>query len=200
MKKTLRRLALLSVAMVLGFASCEDPMIEDLVNTDLPAVITNEVSDITANGAKTGGYVSAQGGAEVVSRGVCYSTTQNPTVANSRTDDGQGMGGFTSTLTGLTPATTYYVRAYATNQHGTAYGEERSFTTLNRTTGLNVTFGTQSWSAAEYEAVYLSNYGAVVINASAIQGQDYPQIQMALYTASAGTYTDAIGSDCDLLI
>ena len=134
MKKTLKRFAMLSVAMLLAFAGCEDdPIIEDLVNTDLPTIITNEVSDITANGAKTGGYVSAQGGTEVVARGVCYSTTQNPTVGNSRTEDGQGMGGFTSILTGLTPATTYYIRAYATNQHGTAYGEERSFTTAEGT-------------------------------------------------------------------
>ena len=130
MKRTLRRLALLSVAMVLGLASCkEDPIIEDLVNTDLPTIITNEVSDITDKCAKTGGYISAQGGAEVVARGVCYSTTQNPTVGNSRTDDGQGLGGFTSILTELIPSTTYYIRAYATNQYGTAYGEELSFTT-----------------------------------------------------------------------
>lgn len=133
MKRTLRRLALLSMAMVLCFASCEDPIIEDLVNTDLPTIITNEVSDITDKCAKTGGYISAQGGAEVVARGVCYSTTQNPTVGNSRTDDGQGLGGFTSILTELIPSTTYYIRAYATNQYGTAYGEERSFTTAEGT-------------------------------------------------------------------
>ena len=134
MKKVIIKLWMPIVAMVLGFASCED-----LTNDELPTVLTNEVSDITVNGALCGGYVSAQGGSEVIARGVCYSTTPNPEVNNSRTDDGQGMGGYTSTLEGLTAATTYYVRAYATNACGTAYGEERTFTTATSTGDTNDT-------------------------------------------------------------
>ena len=134
MKKVIIKLWMLIVAIVLGFASCED-----LTNDELPTVLTNEVTDITANGALCGGYVSARGGGEVVARGVCYSTTPNPEVNNSRTDDGQGMGGYTSTLEGLTAATTYYVRAYATNACGTAYGEERTFTTATSTGDTNDT-------------------------------------------------------------
>lgn len=134
MKKVIIKLWIPIVAMVLCFASCED-----LTNDELPTVLTNEVSDITVNGALCGGYVSAQGGGEVIARGVCYSTTPNPEVNNSRTDDGQGMGGYTSTLEGLTAATTYYVRAYATNACGTAYGEERTFTTATSTGDTNDT-------------------------------------------------------------
>ena len=134
MKKVIIKLWMPIVAMVLGFASCDD-----LTNDELPTVLTNEVSDITVNGALCGGYVSAQGGSEVIARGVCYSTTPNPEVNNSRTDDGQGMGGYTSTLEGLTAATTYYVSAYATNACGTAYGEERTFTTATSTGDTNDT-------------------------------------------------------------
>ena len=61
--------------------------------------------------------------------GVCWSTSQNPTVSDDHTTDGSGTGSFTSNLTNLTPGTTYYVRAYATNSMGTAYGSEESFTT-----------------------------------------------------------------------
>ena len=71
----------------------------------------------------------------VTARGVCWSTTPNPTTANSFTSDGTGTGPYVSSLTGLTLGTTYYVRAYATNSAGTAYGNEIVFTT-------NLTVGT----------------------------------------------------------
>ena len=129
MKSLFGRLMLLVLATMLGFAACEDPIVEELINDDIPTVLTNEVTDIAVHSTKCGGYVSAQGGAEVVARGVCYSTSPNPQVTNSRTENGQGIGGYTSNLEGLTAATTYYIRAYATNANGTAYGEERSFTT-----------------------------------------------------------------------
>ena len=87
------------------------------------------VSDITATTALCGGYVSDDGGATVTARGVCWSTSQNPTISDSHTTDGTGTGGFTSNITGLDPLTTYYVRAYATNSAGTSYGSQVSFTT-----------------------------------------------------------------------
>jgi len=94
-----------------------------------PTVTTNTVSDITATSATCGGNVTADGGATVTARGVCWSTSENPTVADAYTTDGSGAGAFTSQLTNLEPATIYYVRAYATNSKGTAYGESVSFTT-----------------------------------------------------------------------
>jgi uncharacterized protein (TIGR02145 family) len=75
----------------------------------------------------------------VSARGVVYGTAQNPTTANSTTSDGTGTGTFTSTLTGLTASTLYYVRAYATNSVGTAYGNEVSFTTLMPLSTVTVT-------------------------------------------------------------
>jgi len=75
-------------------------------------------------------YVTADGGATVTARGVCWATTANPNLTNSYTSDGTGTGVFTSSITGLTANTPYHVRAYATNIAGTAYGSDLQFTTL----------------------------------------------------------------------
>ena len=101
-----------------------------LQNIELPTVTTTNVSNITQTTATSGGNVTSDGGANVTARGVCWSTSQNPTISNSHTTDGSGTGSFTSNITGLTANTTYYVRAYATNEKGTSYGEQKSFTTL----------------------------------------------------------------------
>lgn len=95
----------------------------------LPTVITSAASGIAATSAISGGNVTDDGGATVTARGVCWSTSQNPTIANAHTTDGIGTGFFTSNITGLTPNTTYYVRAYATNFEGTSYGQEVSLHT-----------------------------------------------------------------------
>ncbi|MFH1159429.1 MAG: hypothetical protein V1733_00575 [bacterium] len=96
----------------------------------LPTVFTTAVTNITQDTATSGGHVTSDGGSPVTARGVCWSTSSNPTTANSHTLDGSGTGVFVSNLTGLTPNTLYYVRAYATNSVGTAYGNELTFTTL----------------------------------------------------------------------
>jgi len=74
--------------------------------------------------------VTSDGGAAVTDRGVCWSTAPSPTTADPRTHDGTGTGNFVSRLSGLTKDTTYYVRAYATNSAGTAYGNQMEFRTL----------------------------------------------------------------------
>ena len=94
-----------------------------------PQVITTEIFDITSNSATSGGNVISYGGSNVTARGVCWSTSVNPTIADSHTIDGSGVGVYSSYLTGLISSTTYYVRAYATNSAGTAYGNQISFTT-----------------------------------------------------------------------
>jgi len=95
----------------------------------LPTVITIAISDITTVTASGGGNVTSDGNATVTARGVCWSTSQNPTISDNKTTDGTGTGSFVSSLTGLNPNTTYYVRAYATNSEGTAYGNQVSFIT-----------------------------------------------------------------------
>jgi uncharacterized protein (TIGR02145 family) len=95
-----------------------------------PSITTSSISNITANSAITGGNITNDGGSTVTAKGVCWSTSQNPTITGNHTTDGNGPGSFTSSLTGLSFNTIYYVKAYATNNSGTAYGNEISFTTL----------------------------------------------------------------------
>ena len=94
-----------------------------------PTVTTAEVTNITVNSALCGGEVTFDGNL-ATTRGVCWSTSQNPTIEDNKTTNGSGLGSFTSNLSNLASQTTYYVRAYATNEVGTSYGEEVSFTTL----------------------------------------------------------------------
>jgi hypothetical protein len=96
----------------------------------IPTVTTVGITNITQTTATGGGDVTADGGAPVTARGVCWNTSPNPTTANSLTTNGSGTGAFVSNLTALTPNTQYYIRAYATNSIGTAYGNQVNFTTL----------------------------------------------------------------------
>ena len=97
---------------------------------DYASVTTTAITSITSTTATGGGNVTGQGGGNVSNRGVCWGTSPNPTLSDSHTSDGSGAGPFTSSITGLSPGTTYYVRAYATNEAGVAYGEEESFSSL----------------------------------------------------------------------
>jgi hypothetical protein len=98
---------------------------------ELPTISTTIISLIGLSTASSGGNISADGGAAVTVRGVCWNTTGTPTIANSITTDGAGIGSYSSSIAGLTSGTTYYVRAYATNSIGTKYGLEASFTTAS---------------------------------------------------------------------
>ena len=94
-------------------------------------VSTAEVAEITSTSAVSGGNVTWDGGSEVSQRGVCWSTDTNPTISDDHTTDGSGEGSFVSLIQGLNPNTQYYLRAYAVNDMGTAYGNQISFTTLS---------------------------------------------------------------------
>ncbi len=102
------------------------------IEHEKPSVSTSSVSDITQTSARCGGNVTSDGGATVTAKGVCWSTSQNPTINSNKTNEGSGTGSFTSNITGLNHNTTYYVRAYATNSEGTSYGEVKSFTTEDK--------------------------------------------------------------------
>ena len=94
-----------------------------------PNLTTKTITAITSVSAASGGIVLNDGGTPVLTYGVCWGMVTGPTVADSFTTDGAGIGSFTSTITGLTTATIYYVRAYATTINGTTYGNELIFTT-----------------------------------------------------------------------
>jgi uncharacterized protein (TIGR02145 family) len=128
--------------------------VTDILPGSLPWVSTTGITNITDSTATSGGEVIDEGSSPVVSRGVCWSTIQNPTLADPHTSDGTGPGFFTSNLSGLMPGTPYFVRAYATNSTGTSYGGEASFTTTGNNTFIDprdgedypiVTIGTQVW-------------------------------------------------------
>jgi uncharacterized protein (TIGR02145 family) len=96
-----------------------------------PTVFTNNISQITTNSAVSGGVIDNNGGLAIISKGVVWSTSPNPTIAlSTKTNSGGGDGDFISDITGLALNTKYYVRAYATNSATTGYGDEKEFTTL----------------------------------------------------------------------
>lgn len=99
-------------------------------NAVLPTLTTTVVSNITSSSFTTGGSITFDGGSAITARGVCWSSAQNPTIADNKTYDGAGPSSFVSNVTGLSPGTKYYVRAYATNSMGTAYGNQVSATSL----------------------------------------------------------------------
>lgn len=102
-------------------------------NSSLPLVSTTPISSIDTATAISGGNIFSEGSNPVTARGVCWSRTTTPTISDSKTIDGTGIGSFTSSITGLTKGTYYAVRAYATNINGTSYGDVESFTTLSTT-------------------------------------------------------------------
>jgi len=95
----------------------------------LAPVLTTTKSVVTSDSLKSGGNITKDGGSPVTARGVCWSTTQNPTIANTKTTNGAGTGIFTSSVTSLLPGMVYYIRAYATNSIGTGYGAPDTTTT-----------------------------------------------------------------------
>jgi hypothetical protein len=111
-------------------------MVGSTASNALPSLaITTTASSIAGTTATSGGNVTNDGGSTVSARGICWSNTSNPTTANSKTTESGTTGSFSSNLTGLNASTTYYVRAYATNAVGTAYGAEISFTTSSISIG-----------------------------------------------------------------
>ena len=123
---------------------------------------TTTASSITSTTASSGGNVTSDGGATVTARGVCWSTSPNPTTANSKTTNGTGIGSFTSSITGLTAGTLYYIRAYATNSVGTTYGTQISFTTLSLASLTTASITNKAETSATGGGNISSNGGATV--------------------------------------
>lgn len=144
MRKGLSIFAIVCVVAVMGmFQGCK--------KATIPELTTVAVTEVTLNSAVSGGTITADGGEDITAKGVCWSTSSNPTIADQKTSNGTGSASFVSNIVGLSEGTTYYVRAYATNEVGTAYGNELTFTT-SQVTGAVLTT-TQVTSVTSTSAV-----------------------------------------------
>ena len=123
--KAIYRIMALSL-LFLGLAACKEKMETPQSLADIK-ITTTEVTNITANSAVSGGEITDNGGYTITKRGVCWGTAENPTMTGDKTTDGSGDGAFTSTITGIEPAKTYHVRAYALCAAGVAYGNDVTF-------------------------------------------------------------------------
>jgi hypothetical protein len=134
MKKTFLSLSIVAIATITVY-SCQKkssdpatPSIPASTNT-IASLSSSNILSITFSTAISGGNITADGGDAVTSRGVCWATNTNPVITDNHTNNGTGIGTFTSNINGLLPSTIYYVRSYATNGVGTAYGNQLSFST-----------------------------------------------------------------------
>jgi len=120
---------LIIICLYLLISCTEESQNATPIQNSLPTVLTSEVKAISDIDAISGGNVTSDAGFSVTQRGVCWSKNASPTINDSKTINGQGGGIFESKIESLTPNTTYFIRAYATNSNGTAYGISFTFTT-----------------------------------------------------------------------
>jgi uncharacterized protein (TIGR02145 family) len=126
-------------------------------------VTTSPIKNITKSSALSGGEIWADVSSPVISRGVCWGTSTEPTIDNNKTDEGSGVGVFTSQITGLASNTTYYVRAYATNNEGTGYGAQITFKTIGPVTDIDgniyqtISIGNKVWMVENLKTTKYSN-------------------------------------------
>jgi hypothetical protein len=131
-----------------------------------PSLTTTAASSTTINSFTTGGTISNDGGNLVTYRGVCWSTNANPTINDNRILSGTGTGTFTITLSNLNLATTYYVRSFATNSAGTAYGNERVVTTSSLVAGTSYLGGKIAYIFQSGDLGYVAGetHGFIIMN------------------------------------
>jgi plastocyanin len=170
-------------------------------SASIPTLTTTAISSITSAGASSGGAISLDGGAAVTARGVCWSTSANPTIADAKTTNGTGTGAFVSSITGLAANTTYHVRAYATNSVGTAYGNDVSFTTSAASSLVNISivstssgFSPSTKSVSLGTVVKWTNNDAVTHTVTSDDGVTFnsgnisPGASFSYTTSSTGTF------------
>jgi len=159
-----------------------------------PILKTNELTEIGGYAAKSGGVITSDGGAPVTLKGICWNTQPNPTVSNSRTYNGEGTEAFGAMLSNLKPNTLYYVRAYAINKIGTAYGIERTFQTngiptLTATDPVSNIVATSAQSGGE-----ITDDGRTAILVRGLCWSRYSNPDVSLSTKTEDKSSGSIGS------
>ena len=154
----------------------------------IPVVTTLPITAINYTTAISGGNISDNGGTNVTTRGVVWDTNPNPTIAlTTKTLNGNGNGTFASNISSLTPGTTYYLRAYATNSLGVAYGNSISFTTITLYSNGN---GVTDICGTNYPSVIIGQQEWIKKNLDVCKyrnGDPIPQVQDATQWASLTT-------------
>ena len=168
MKRNFTLFTIFIFSVTLIFNSCKKKENNPETNVTLAVLTTTDAINVSATSITSGGNISNDGGGTISARGVCWSTNPEPTINDSKTTDGNGTGTFASTVNGLTAGKLrYYVRAYATNEAGTAYGNSVRFSTLPNAAGsvtdvegntyALVQVGTQVWMAENLKTKHYSN-------------------------------------------
>ncbi len=188
--KFIFRSSILLLSSLFWIISCkEDPALNK--GTGLSRLTTQVAASVLSTSAWSGGNISNDGGSPILARGVVWSMMRNPTVLlPTKTSDGKGTGSFTSRLTGLLPSTTYFVRAYATNQEGTEYGNEISFTTETNLPTLTTTIVSDIAASSVNSGGIITNDGELaIINRGVVWGtESNPTVSLSTKT-SDGTGT-----------
>lgn len=152
---------------------------------DLPTLTTLEAYEILTNSANTGGVISNDGGAPILTKGVCWNTLENPTVENYKIEKGVGSDDFEMKITGLKADTKYYARAYATNRSGTSYGNEIIFKTISIVATPIISPGSGFYTTAQNATITCATEGAEI--RYTLDGSDPIE--------TSGLYKDAIFID-----
>ncbi len=184
---------LLMAVVFVSMSGCSsDDTSTNSKNPTVPVLTTATVTNVTQTTAECGGNITSDGGAAVTARGVCWSTNALPTIADSETTDSSGTGSYASAISGLTPNTPYYVRAYATNSAGTGYGDEKSFTTESQS-GPDSTGTVTDYDGNVYQTVKIGNQWWMAENLKVTHyrnGNAIPNVTEAWASLSTGAYCD----------
>ena len=165
-----------------------------------PTLTTIPVTKISKSSAVSGGNISNDGGAKILSRGICWGTSSIPTIEDSFTIDGEGLGIFESSITGLTTGTLYRVRAYATNSAGTSYGNMVSFTSVGTIQDIDgnsyntVTIGSQIWMAENLKTTRYNNGDSIPVLSENISWGRATSGALCYYNNDYNTYGEVYGA------
>ena len=167
---------------------------------DKPTVSTASVTNIGNTTATGGGNVISNGGATVTERGICWSTSHNPTISGSHANSGTGTGEFMVSMTNLTPNTTYYVRAYAINSQGSAYGEEVNFKTSQTPTYTIAVSANPSGSGSVTGGGTYEQGQSCTVTATAATGYNFQKwTENGSQVSTNATYTFTVSANRNLV-